>query len=66
MAIATITKAYIRRYRDNGQTSAYVEWLDAKGQWGRTSGEPDNAHMQALFARAAREGISIGHEEWES
>lgn len=38
MAIAKITRAYIRHYRDNGQTTAYVEWMDGRGVNGRTEG----------------------------
>lgn len=66
-----ITKAYVRRYRDNGQTTAYVEWSDG----GRTEGaEPkgdpilgyrnDRGHMEALFAAAQRNGLTIGREVW--
>lgn len=38
MTIAKITRAYVRRYSDNGQTVAYVEWLDNRGKAGRTEG----------------------------
>jgi hypothetical protein len=57
--IAKITKAYIRTYSDNGQTKACVEWIDHKGENGWTEGKPDNAHMQALLARAEREGVTV-------
>jgi hypothetical protein len=59
-----ITKAYVRHYRDNGQTVAYVEWIDTRGKAGRTEGTPDNPHMRALFVRAAREGITPTNEVW--
>lgn len=62
--IATITKAYVRTYTDNGQTKAYVEWVDHRKQTGRTEGEPDNAHMLALLARAKREGVRVERETW--
>lgn len=62
--IAQITKSYIRHYRDNGQTTAYAEWQDAHGKNGRTEGDPESAHMVALFARAEREGITIEHQTW--
>lgn len=75
--IAKITKAYIRHYSDNGQTTAYVDWLDSKGKPGRTGGPalwlrddldqrhaPDGEHMRALFARADREGVHISREVW--
>lgn len=62
--IASITKAYIRHYRDNGQTTAYVEWIDTKGQKGRTEGKEHGFHMQALLAWAEREGHEIGRETW--
>lgn len=62
--IAQITKAYIRHYRDNDQTTAYVEWRDARGKTGRTEGNPENTHMSALLARAEREGIAIERQVW--
>lgn len=62
--ITKITKTYVRTYSDNGQTKAYVEWVDSKGESGRTEGEPDNAHMQALLQRARREGITIECQRW--
>lgn len=34
-----ITRAYVRHYSDNGQTKAYVGWLDDKGKSGRTEGD---------------------------
>lgn len=68
--IAKITAAYIRHYHDNGQTTAYVEWIDGRGKLGCTEGricsrtgdkpnQPAGPHMQALFARAEREGVTI-------
>lgn len=63
-SIAKITKAYTRHYRDNGQTVTYVEWIDTKGVAGRTEGEPSNAHMVALVARAARESAPVTRETW--
>lgn len=74
--IAKITKAYVRTYSDNGQTTAYVEWVDERGRPGRTEGPmwrhatgPNGpqvfySHMQALFARAKREGAPITREHW--
>lgn len=62
--IATITAAYVRKYTDNGQTKAYVEWIDGKGRTGRTEGKPRNAHMQALLARAEREGVTVQKQVW--
>jgi hypothetical protein len=57
--ITKITKAYIRTYSDSGQVTAYVEWIDSKGESGRTEGEPDNQHMQALMNQAEREGVGL-------
>lgn len=37
--IKRITRAYVRHYSDNGQTKAYVEWLNHKGVFGRTEGD---------------------------
>lgn len=73
--IAKITAAYTRHYRDNGQTTAYVEWTDRRGKQGRTEGRvcsrdgdapntPAGPHMAALFARAKRDGVPITHEIW--
>lgn len=62
--IKTITKAYIRTYTDNGQTTAYVEFVDGRGERGRIEGEPDNAHMQALLKRAEHEGLTVEKERW--
>jgi len=61
--IAKITAAYHRHYTDNGQRTSYVEWVDAQGKAGRTEGKRSN-HMKALFARAKREGVTIGNETW--
>lgn len=55
-----ITAAYVRHYRDNGQTTAYVEWADGS----RTEGCLSGMHMQALFERARREGLTIGRQVW--
>ena len=72
--IARITAAYIRKYRDNGQVKAYVDWVDDRGRAGRTEGpaEPTrfpgiagtgfgtaSLHLAALFARAEQEGVLI-------
>lgn len=71
--IAKITKAYVRTYSDNGQSKAYVEWVDTNGEHGRTEGEavmqggrlvPERTHMTALFARARREGVRVRRETW--
>jgi len=62
--IAQITRAYVRHYSDTGQITAYVEWIDHKGIAGRTEGTPGGAHMNALFSRAAREGVCIESEVW--
>lgn len=62
--ITRITKAYIRTYSDNGQTKAYVEWVDHKEQTGRTEGERDGVHMQALLTRAKREGVKVEAQRW--
>lgn len=62
--IIKVTDAYTRQYRDNGQVTTYVEWLDAKGTTGRTEGDAGNPHMAALLSRAAREGIAHRQEIW--
>lgn len=62
--IKSVTKAYVRTYTDTGQVTAYVEWVDHRGRSGRTEGEPDGTHMQALLARAEREGVKVEKERW--
>lgn len=71
--LVSIQKAYVRHYRDNGQTTAYVEWTDSRGKTGRTEGPaefyhglliPAGPHMGALFDRAIREGVTVGREVW--
>ena len=60
--IAKITRAYVRHCRDNGQTTAYVEWVDHKGKPGRTEGY--GLHMGTLLARAICHGVEIERETW--
>jgi len=62
--IQKITKAYVRTYTDSGQTAAYVEWINHKGERGRTEGKPDGTHMLALLARAKREGVEVERQTW--
>lgn len=62
--IAQVTDAYTRLYRDSGQFTAYVEWLDTRGTSGRTEGDPNGLHLQALFRRAVEEGVNIRNEVW--
>ena len=74
MIIKEITKAYVRHYTDNGQTTAYVEWVDHNGQSGRTEGAVRSQtgtieqcygpHMGALIARAICNGIEIEDQTW--
>lgn len=74
--IAKITAAYTRHYRDNGQTTAYVEWIDHNGRAGRTEGavnrtkpgatmaEKYGPHMGSLIARAICQGVNVEHQVW--
>lgn len=69
--IAKITDAYVRHYSDSDQTTSYVEWIDSRGQAGRTEGPaeypsciPSSTHIAALFARATLEGIETRLERW--
>ena len=62
-----ITRIYTRRYTDNGQCTAYVDWSDGS----RTEGEarnynqlPISTHMRALFERGLRDGLKIERETW--
>lgn len=65
---STIKRVYVRRYSDNGDTVAYVEWFDgsrteARLRWfGLTRRFGD--HMHALLKRAAREGLKLERETW--
>ncbi len=62
----TIRRAFTRFYSDNRQLNAYVEWSDGS----RTEGgavapkRPSGLHMNQLFDRAKRDGVSITHEVW--
>jgi hypothetical protein len=62
--ITKITKAYVRTYSDNNQTTGYVEWIDNKNKTGRTEGKPNGSHMKELFKRARREGVKVTKEKW--
>jgi hypothetical protein len=62
--IAKIVAAGVRHYSDNGQTRAWVTWVDSRGRKGETGGDPGSAHMQALLARAKREGAPFVKETW--
>ena len=68
-AIARITAAYMRHYSDEDRWTAYVEWIDDRGDSGVTEGpaKPDGTpvhpHLQSLFERAKRAGIEPKAEE---
>jgi hypothetical protein len=62
--IAKIVAAGVRHYSDNGQTRAWVAWVDSRGRKGETGGDPGGVHMQALLARAKREGAPFVKETW--
>ncbi len=70
-----IKRIYVRRYTDNGQTVAYVDWADGSHTEGalKYSANPRRAllseasfgtHMHALFARAKRDGLRLERETW--
>lgn len=69
----SIKRIFVRRYRDNGDTVAYVEWANGS----RTEGRPAmfsrrrqlycftfGTHMHALFERAKRDGLHLERETW--
>lgn len=62
--IAKINKVYTRTYGDTGQKKTYVEWTDGVGHTGRTEGDANNLHMDALIKRGEREGVPHTHETW--
>ena len=77
MCIDKINRIYVRRYRDNGQITAYVDWIDTAGRAGRTEANPAmfarsrrhwiftfGTHMHALFERGRREGLRLQRETW--
>lgn len=64
MAIVRFTHAHVRHYANNGQSTAYVEWVDDEGRVGRTEGHPSGYHMRQLLARAQRMGVSATVEKW--
>lgn len=69
----SIKRIYVRKYRDNGQVTAYVDWADGA----RTEGSlavcdlpryrpmfSFGRHMHALFQRAKRDGLRLERECW--
>ena len=61
--IARITGATITR-ADTGHTIVSVAWVDSRGRTGATGGTMPSAHLDALLARAKREGVPIARENW--
>ena len=61
-SIKRIRATAIRRWPDTGHVIAYTDWIDTRGRYGCTSGNPDSMHMQALIKRAVREGIPVKQE----
>lgn len=67
MSTLTITRATIHRYRDTGQVQSLVHWSDGSATTGAATWHnkrPVGVHMQQLFARAVREGVTPTYEEW--
>lgn len=62
--IAAIQRYVTRKYRDTGQVVSTAFWMDEKGVYGSTSGDPDSTHMLALKTRAEREGKPVIDESW--
>ena len=64
--IAKFTKIYTRHYRDNGQTTLYIEWVDRRGVAGRTEAPAPttNPHMLALWDACVRQGLTHTFETW--
>lgn len=62
MTIKTVTKAYVRHYSDNGQTTAYVEWQDERGTKGRTEGKEYD--MRHLMTAARDADVPVTRETW--
>lgn len=69
-----IKRAYVRRYSDNGQITAYVEWSNGarteatlrrvEGRKGRPADFTFGEHMHALFGNAKRSGLKLQRENW--
>ncbi len=70
-----IKRVYVRRYRDNEQVTAYVDWADGSRTEGNIRKLHDwrgyrytefdfGEHMHALFNRARREGLHLQLETW--
>lgn len=61
-----IKRALTRFYSDNRQLSAIVIWADGSATYGKARKplEPIGLHVQALFDRAKRDGLTIEHEVW--
>ena len=57
--IEKIIAAHVITYSDSGQVVGSIEWIKTNGDVGVTKGSLHNAHIDALFSRARREGVPV-------
>jgi hypothetical protein len=64
--IKEITKAYTINFRDTGQRTTFIEFIDENGHSGRLQGPTDaiGEHMLAILIRASREGVKVVEDPW--
>jgi hypothetical protein len=68
-----IKRIYVRRYRDNDQTTAYVEWSDGSRTEGSLAYSNHHRgpytpsfglHIHELFKAGKRLGLRLERETW--
>ena len=57
--IDKIIAAHVITYSDTGEKVGSIEWIKTNGDVGVTKGSLHSTHIDALFARARREGVPI-------
>lgn len=58
--ITHITRAFVRHYRDNGQITACVEWVDHRGSTGRTEGTASSRDFERQSFAVAEKNYHLG------
>jgi hypothetical protein len=62
--MATITRIYTIKFRDNGQKKLYVKWSNGARTECDSEKAVSSTHMRELVAAAQRRGLKLEHEVW--